>query len=48
MNESKVFLIENASNDAVEASLFDGVLDEHLALWDQEWSPAMQLFVQES
>lgn len=43
MNESKVYLQKSESNEFVEASLFDKVTDEHLALWDTTWAPAMHV-----
>lgn len=44
MNESKVYLREGTSGDLVEASFFDEVTSDHLALWDRDWVPAMQAF----
>lgn len=42
MNESRVYLLNSETGEIVEASLFDEVSDEHLALWDASWAPAMQ------
>lgn len=42
MNESRVYLMNSETGEIVEASLFDEVSDEHLALWDASWAPAMQ------
>ena len=42
MNESIVYLQKTDSGELVEASLFDAVTDEHLALWDSSWAPAMR------
>ena len=42
MNESEVYLQKSETNEFVAASLFDKVTDEHLALWDTSWAPAMQ------
>lgn len=42
MNESQVYLQTSETNEIVVASLFDKVTDEHLALWDTSWAPAMQ------
>jgi len=42
MNESLVYL-QNTENDCLdEASLFDQVADEHLAMWNDKWVPALQ------
>ena len=42
MNESHVFLQESETNEMVEASLFDNVNEEHLAMWESSWVPAMR------
>jgi hypothetical protein len=42
MNESQVYLQKSETYEFVEASLFDKVTDEHLALWDTSWAPAMR------
>lgn len=42
MNESKIYLFKSETDEIVEASLFDEVTDEHLALWDTSWAPAMK------
>lgn len=42
MNESQVYLQKSETNELVEASLFDKVTDDHLALWDTSWAPAIR------
>jgi hypothetical protein len=42
MTESQVYLREGRSGELVEASLFDELTAEHLALWEKSWVPAMQ------
>lgn len=42
MNESRVYIQRSDDNQLVEASLFDEASDEHLALWDSSWIPAMR------
>jgi len=45
MNESIVYLHKAENNTFVEASLFDQVTDEHLAMWSNEWVPVMKKHV---
>lgn len=44
MTESEVYLRDGKSGMLIEASLFDEVTPDHLALWDRDWVPAMQAF----
>lgn len=43
--ESIVFLLDGASGQAVEASLYDEIHDDHLLLWSRSWAPEMQRHV---
>ena len=42
MQESRVYLRKTATNQLVEASLLDEVIDKHLTMWSGSWSAAMQ------
>jgi hypothetical protein len=44
MTESEVYLRAGKTGKLVEASLFDEVTTDHLALWDRDWVPAMKAF----
>lgn len=44
MTESEVYLRDGTSGKLIEASLYDEVTSDHLALWDRDWVPAMQAF----
>jgi hypothetical protein len=44
MTESKVYLRDGKGGNLIEASLFDEVTSDHLALWERDWVPAMQAF----
>ncbi len=44
MNESVVYLRDGETGNLVEASLFDQVTSDHLALWDRDWVPELQRF----
>jgi hypothetical protein len=44
MMESTVYLRDAKTGLLIEASLFDEVAPEHLALWEQEWVPAMRAY----
>ena len=41
MTPATIYLKESGSNGLVEASLFDDVTDDHLAMWAATWCPAM-------
>lgn len=42
MIESQVYLRDGQTSRLVEASLFDVVTPDHLALWETQWVPVMQ------
>jgi len=44
MTKSAVYLRKLATNQTVEASLFDEITDEHLRMWKDTWSPAMEAY----
>jgi hypothetical protein len=45
MNGSKVWLLEAATGQPVEASLFNGIASDHLSLWTNTWQPEMRRYV---
>jgi hypothetical protein len=44
MTESRVYLRKTEPNELVEASLLDEVTDQHLAMWNDSWRPAMEAY----
>ncbi|HEX4120902.1 MAG TPA: hypothetical protein VH619_09820 [Verrucomicrobiae bacterium] len=46
MTESQVYLRKIASNQMVDASLFDEITDEHLGMWKNTWVPMMEAYCQ--
>src|SRR5450432_869639 len=42
MQESRVYLFKTATDQLMEASLLDEVIDRHLTMWSGSWSAAMQ------
>ena len=43
MNESTVYLQKTESGAFIEASLFDQVTDDHLAMWRSKWVPVLKM-----